>query len=179
MTVQIFDCQCFYPTHMIRINKFEEENEYYLMFSVDSLGIMRRINFASRYLLGKRLPEGMFDCWLLNNEDLERFKSIIGNRKEFPSIKLDKKYIEVNGKQIETYHNTGGLSNQEYYFEISYDADLNCLCIGASLAFPTSFLQQVWNSVKYIFNFNPRWIEWKLTDSDLQLLYAYSNKIKT
>jgi len=179
MKSEIFECNCFYSSHMVKIVNFPEEKEVYLEFSVDTLGFWSRLMDSYKYLFGKDFYDGMFDCWILNNNDLERFKKTIGNREGFPTTILYKKIITIENKNYEIYHATCGFSNKEYYLEISYDPELNFMTIGISLSHSKSYLKQIGKAIKFLLNFNPKWVEWKLSNDDLQTLYTCVKMVKS
>ena len=78
MKTEHFDCVCYSPEHTLRFILDEEEQEVYTdVYLNQSLGFVRRLIVAAKYILKIGRQDGThYDCFLLRPEDGARLAQL-------------------------------------------------------------------------------------------------------
>ena len=75
---EYFECQCTSPEHTLRFNYDEENNEITTEIRlIQYHNIFKRIWISIKYIFGYKCKYGIWDCWIMKNEDCKGLKELL------------------------------------------------------------------------------------------------------
>jgi len=154
---EFFLCDCHSLSHLVHCAHFEEENEYYMEIYLYDYYFCERLYLGLRYLFNLKNNDGMFDTWILNRNDKEKFKKFFKDGNNFRN-------------------NCKCCTDDKYWFELKYDDELNIIFLNIYLE-QGNFLKRLFNFGKYILKIHPSWTDWQLSKEDVIKIGNVANTI--
>jgi len=78
MNVKYIDCACKSPDHVIRLGKFDDEDEAWLEVQLPSYhNVFKRIWMAIKYVFGYKCRYGYWDCFIIHKEEAEQIREFL------------------------------------------------------------------------------------------------------
>jgi len=73
-----FECRCGSNEHTLQFTYDKEDHEIYTsVFLNDWLPWYKRIYRAVKYVLGYKCQYGHWDCWIMDENDIDRFREMM------------------------------------------------------------------------------------------------------
>lgn len=70
--MELLRCKCHSNEHIIIVDYFEEDDEFYIDIHLTPLSFFERIIHAIKYIFGYRSKYGDFDTIILGSEDINK-----------------------------------------------------------------------------------------------------------
>jgi len=92
-----FECQCGSSEHILRftLDASDEDPGIYSSVFLDSdVPWYKRLWMGIKYIFGYRCKYGYFGCWLMKDEDIERFQMMISKYQNMKNVNNSEQLLE-------------------------------------------------------------------------------------
>jgi hypothetical protein len=80
---EYYECLCHSTDHTLRVGYDPDEGDLWLEIHLRHDSWYKRIWHAIKHVFGYKCVYGCFDCWLMDEKDIDSFVSLMNKKKEF------------------------------------------------------------------------------------------------